>query len=51
MTSSSVTDFLLALSFMTAGAYALMLRLRATPGKPDVRDQHESIRPGGRPRG
>lgn len=50
MTSSSVTDFLISLPFLTAGGYALMLRLRTTPDKPDIRDQHESIH-GGRPRG
>ena len=51
MTSSSVTDFLISLSFLTAGGYALMLRLRATAAKPDIRDQHESIPRGSRPRG
>ena len=51
MTSSSVTDFLLSLSFLAAGGYALMLRLRTPASKPDIRDQHESIRPGRRPRG
>jgi hypothetical protein len=51
MTSSSVTDFLIALSFLTAGGYALMLRLRTPAAKPDIRDQHESIPRGSRPRG
>lgn len=51
MTSSSVTDFLISLSFLIAGGYALMLRLRTAATKPDIRDQHESIQPGGFPRG
>jgi len=51
MTSSSVTDFLISLSFLAAGGYAFMLRLRTTVNKADIRDQHESIQPGGRPRG
>ncbi len=51
MTSSSATDFLIALPFLAAGGYALMLRLRTTVSQPDIRDQHESIQPGGRPRG
>lgn len=51
MTSSSVTDFLIALSFLAAGGYALILRLRSTASKPDIRDQHESIQRNGRPQG
>jgi hypothetical protein len=51
MTSSSVTDFLVSFSFLAAGCYALMTRLRSTSGKPDVRDQHESIQRNGRPHG
>ena len=51
MTASSVTDFLISVPFLAAGGYALMLRLRTTASKPDIRDQHESIQPGGRPRG
>lgn len=51
MTSSSVTDFLISFSFMVAGCYALVTRLRSPSATPDIRDQHESIQRNGRPHG
>jgi hypothetical protein len=51
MTSSSITDFLISASFLGAGGYALLARIRRGAGAPKSRDQHETIPGGGRRRG
>ena len=51
MTSSSITDFLISISFLGAGGYALMARLRRVDAAHTTRDQHETIPGGGRRRG
>ncbi|MET0864674.1 MAG: hypothetical protein ABWZ98_10100 [Nakamurella sp.] len=47
MTSSSITDFLISVSFLSAGGYALWARLRRVAGTSAARDQHEVIPRGG----
>ncbi|MEP6562910.1 MAG: hypothetical protein ABJD68_17755 [Nakamurella sp.] len=51
MTSSSITDFLIAISFLGAGVYSMMTRLRGVAHGPNARDQHEVIPGGDRRRG
>jgi len=51
MTSSSITDFLISVSFLGAGGYALLARLRRVAEAPNSRDRHEAIPDGGRRRG
>jgi len=50
MTSSSITDFLISVSFLGAGGYALLARLRRAAAAPNSRDQHETIPGSGRRR-
>jgi hypothetical protein len=48
MTSSAITDFLISVSFLGAGGYALMARLRRAEQTPNSRDRHETIPGSGR---
>jgi len=48
MTASSITDFLISVSFLGAGGYALLARLRRAAQSTNSRDQHETIPGSGR---